>query len=114
MQAIALEEAETKIRQVVKDEFFAQTPKAAIDSKVFEIVREAEKQIRIAALAIASRQSLLRFYEEQYAELRRSFSWQLPVLAALFLLQGRTLTGAEIRPTTAEKQRAKPEASSQR
>lgn len=101
-----MEEAETKIRQVVKDEFFAQTPKAAIDGKVFEIVREAEKQVKISALAIAARQSLLRFYEAQYAELRRSFAWQLPVLAALFLLQGRTLTGAEIRPTTAEKQRA--------
>lgn len=106
MQAIALEEAETKIRQVVKDEFFAQTPKAAIDRKVFAIVREAEKQIKIAALALAARQSLLRFYSAQYEELRRSFAWQIPVLAALFLLQGRTLTGAEIRPTTAEKQSA--------
>ena len=101
-----MEEAETKIRQVVKDEFFAQTPKAAIDRKVFAIVREAEKQIKIAALALAARQSLLRFYSAQYEELRRSFAWQIPVLAALFLLQGRTLTGAEIRPTTAEKQSA--------
>ena len=101
-----MEEAETKIRQVVKDEFFAQTPKAAIDRKVFAIVREAEKQIKIAALALAARQSLLWFYSAQYEELRRSFAWQIPVLSALFLLQGRTLTGAEIRPTTAEKQSA--------
>lgn len=106
MQAIALEEAETKIRQVVKDEFFAQTPKAAIDKKVFEIILAAEKEIKITALAIAARQSLLRFYSSQYDELRRSFGWQLPVLAALFLLNGRTLTGRDIKPTRAQTERA--------
>lgn len=106
LQAIALEEAETKIRQVVKDEFFAQTPKAAIDRKVFAVVREAEKQIRIAPLAVAARHSLLRFYSAQYEEFRRSFAWQFSVLAALFLLQGRTLAGREIRPTAAERGRA--------
>lgn len=102
MQAIALEEAETKIRQVVKDEFFAQTPKAAIDKKVFEIILAAEKEIKITALAIAARQSLLRFYSSQYDELRRSFGWQSSVLAALFLLNGRTLTGRDIKPTQAQ------------
>lgn len=101
-----MEEAETKIRQVVKNEFFAQTPKAAIDRKVFAIIREAEAQIKITALAVAARQSLLRFYLSQYNELRRSFGWQLPVLAALFLLNGRTLTGREIKPTQAQTSRA--------
>lgn len=106
MQAIALEEAETKIRQVTKDEYFKQTPKAAIDRKVAAIVREAEKQIKIPALAEAARRSLLRFYDSQYRELRRSFGWQLATLSAIFLLQGRTLSGREIKPTAAQKAQA--------
>ena len=102
-----MEEAETKIRQVVKNEFFAQTPKAAIDKKVFAIIFAAEKEIKIVALAIAARQSLLRFYSDQYDELRRSFGWQLPALAALMLLNGRTLTGGDIRPTKPQTEQAK-------
>lgn len=102
-----MEEAETKIRQVVKNEFFAQTPKAAIDKKVFAIIFAAEKEIKIVALAIAARQSLLRFYSDQYDELRRSFGWQLPALAALLLLNGRTLTGGDIRPTKPQTEQAR-------
>ena len=101
-----MEEAETKIRQVVKNEFFAQMPKAAIDKKVFAIIFAAEKEIKIVALAIAARQSLLRFYSDQYDELRRSFGWQLPALAALLLLNGRTLTGGDIRPTKPQTEQA--------
>lgn len=91
----------------MKNEFFAQTPKAAIDKKVFAIIFAAEKKIKIVALAIAARQSLLRFYSEQYDELRRSFGWQLPALAALLLLNGRTLTGGDIRPTRPQTEQAK-------
>lgn len=91
----------------MKDEFFAQTPKAAIDKKVFEIILAAEKEIKITALAIAAHQSLLRFYSSQYDELRRSFGWQLPALAALLLLNGRTLTGGDIRPTRPQTEQAK-------
>lgn len=101
-----MEEAETKIRQVTKDEYFKQTPKTAIDRKVATIIREAEKQIKIPALAEAARRSLLRFYDSQYKELRRSFGWQLATLSAIFLLQGRTLSGREIKPTKAQKERA--------
>lgn len=103
MQAIALEEAETKIRQVTKDEFFAQTPKAAIDRQIFRIIRDAENAITIPSLREAARQSLLRFYTAQYEELRRSFGWQLVLLTALFTLQGRTLAGREIKPTAAQR-----------
>ena len=91
----------------MKNEFFAQTPKAAIDKKVFAIIFAAEKEIKIVALAIAARQSLLRFYSDQYDELRRSFGWQLPALAALMLLNGRTLTGGDIRPTKPQTEQAK-------
>ena len=102
-----MEEAETKIRQVVKNEYFAQTPKAAIDRKVAAVIREAERRIKIPALAVAARKSLLQFYNAQYSELRRSFGWQLAVLAALFLLNGRTLAGREIKPTQAQTERAR-------
>lgn len=91
----------------MKDEFFRQTAKAEIDRKVFKHIAEAERQIEIPELAADVRQSLLRFYTAQYNELRRSFGWQLPVLAALFLLNGRTLTGGDIRPTKPQTERAK-------
>lgn len=91
---------------MTKDEYFKQTPKAAIDRKVAAIIREAEKQIKIPALAEAARRSLLRFYDSQYRELRRSFGWQLATLSAIFLLQGRTLSGREIKPTAAQKAQA--------
>lgn len=103
MQAIALEEAETQIRKVTKDEFFAQTRKAAIDQKVFRIINEALKQIKIPSLKDAAQKSLLNFYIRQYEELQRSFWWQLSTLTALFLLNGKTLTGRDIKPTTAQK-----------
>lgn len=107
LQAIAVEEAETKIRKTVKEEFFRQTPKAEIDRKVFKHIAEAEEQIKLPELAADVRRSLLRFYTAQYRELRVSFGWQLPVLAALFLLNGRTLTGREIEPTRAQAAQAR-------
>lgn len=88
---------------MVKDEYFAQTPKAAIDKKVAAIIRDAERKIKIPSLAVAARKSLLQFYNAQYRELRRSFGWQLVLLSALFTLQGRTLTGRDIKPTAAQK-----------
>ena len=107
MQAIALEEAETKIRQVVKNGYFSQTPKATIDKQIAAIIREAEKTVKIPNLVVAARKSLLRFYNAQYRELRRSFEWQLPVLAAIFLLNNRTITGRNIRPTMAQTEKAR-------
>lgn len=101
-----MEEAETKIRQVTKNEFFAQTPKAAIDQKIFRIIREAEAEIKIPSLREAARRSLLRFYTAQYEELSRSFGWQLVLLAALFALQGRTLSGRKTEPTAAQRETA--------
>lgn len=101
-----MEEAETKIRQVAKDEYFKQTPKAAIDRKIAAIIAAAEKQIKIPSLALASRRSLLEFYNSQYQTLRRSFGWQFGVLTALLLLQGKTLSGRDIRPTKAQKTQA--------
>lgn len=103
---MALEDAETKIRQVTKNEYFAQTRKTTIDKKIYAIIREALKEIKIPVLKSAAIQSLLNFYNRQYEELRRSFGWQLLTLSSILLLQNKTLTGREIRPTKAEKQQA--------
>ena len=106
LQALALEEVETKIRIIVKTEYFKRTPKAFIDEKVYKLIAVAEKAIKIPSLAIAARRSLLRFYTEQYNELMRSFGWQLGILSALFLLQGKTLFGRDIKPSKAQKAQA--------
>ena len=103
---MAIEEAETKIRQVTKDEFFKQTRKTAIDKKVFAIVRDAAQKIHIPSLRRAAEASLLEFYTRQYDELRRSFSWQLSVVTALALLNGRRTDGTEIKPTNTERSAA--------
>ena len=71
---MAIEEAETKIRQVTKDEFFRQTRKTALDRKVYAIIREAMAQIKIPYLRRAAEVSLLDFYDRQSREVRRSFS----------------------------------------
>ena len=101
-----MEEAETKIRQVTKDEFFKQTRKTAIDRKVYAIIREAMAQIKIPDLRRAAEVSLLDFYNRQYRELRRSFSWQLPMVAALALLNGHRTDGTPARATMLEKSAA--------
>ena len=101
-----MEEAETKIRQVAKDEFFKQTRKTAIDRKVYAIIREAMAQIKIPDLRRASEVSLLDFYNRQYRELRRSFSWQLPMVAALALLNGHRTDGTPARATMREQSAA--------
>ena len=103
---MALEEAETKIRQVAKDEFFKQTRKTAIDRKVYAIIREAMAQIKIPDLRRAAEVSLLDFYNRQYRELRRSFSWQLPMVAALALLNGHRTDGPPARATMREQSAA--------
>ena len=101
-----MEEAETKIRQVAKDEFFKQTRKTAIDRKVYAIIRETMAQIKIPDLRRAAEVSLLEFYNRQYRELRRSFSWQLPMVAALALLNGHRTDGTPVKVTTREQSAA--------
>ena len=106
MQAIALEEAETKIRQVTKDEFFKQTRKTAINRIIFAIISAAMSEIHIGALRRAAETSLLDFYNRQYAELRRSFAGRVPIIAAFSLLNGYRTDGTEIKPTEAQREAA--------
>lgn len=105
-QAIILEEAETQIRLVVKNEFFKNTSKTAIEKRVFAIIRAATAQITIDSLRNAAVRSLLQFYNRQYEELRRSFGWQFFLFSAVMLLNGKTPTGAQIKPTAAKTEQA--------
>lgn len=104
---MALEEAETKIRQTVKREYFSRTPKRTIDSKIYKIISSALKEIKIAVLRGAGQRSLWRFYNNQYAELQRSFERQLPVMGALFLLLNKDLNGEPINPTKSKTNQAR-------
>lgn len=106
LQAIALEEAETKIRETVKNGFFGQKSKTAIDKEVFAIIAEALIKITIPKLRTAAQKSLVNFYLRQYYELRSSLASELPIFAAFMLLSGKTPTGASINPTEQEKSQA--------
>lgn len=101
-----MEEAETKIRQEVKYQYFSRMPKQWIDGRIDKIISEALKEIKIPALKEAAVRSLKKFYNRQYSELQRSFGRLLPVLGAFLLLSGKRLNGDDIRPTPSEKKRA--------
>lgn len=103
MQAIALEEAEMRIRLAVKDEYFKGKSKAAIDKAIFLIIRDALKEITIPSLKSAAQKSLLNFYDRQYRELLRSFGRQFSLFAAVMLLNNRTPYGAKIKPSEAQR-----------
>lgn len=95
-----------QIREVVKREFFQQTDKTTISRKIEAIIKRAQAGIKLPVLRDAAKRSLFRFYERQYNELKRSFSWQISVLTAFSILSGKTLTGKVIKPTAAQKQNA--------
>ncbi len=102
-----MEEAETRIRQTVKFEYFSGTPKRIIDGRIYKIISETMKEITAPALRDAAQRSLLRFYNNQYSELQRSFGWQKLVLGALLLLLGKRLNGDSISSTEVEKRQAR-------
>ena len=105
-QVLALEEAEAKIREIVKREFFRRTQEQKIRAMVEREIAAALKAVRIPALRLAAEQSLRDFYRRQSGELRRSFAGQFTLLAAALLLAGRSVTGDEIKPTEMQKARA--------
>lgn len=66
-QAIALEEAETKIRLIVKDEYLKGTPKTDLDALILKVIKSAVDNIKIPALKAAAIKSLTNFYFRQYS-----------------------------------------------
>ena len=88
---MALEEAETKIRETVQYEYFKQTSKTALNEKVKRIIQDAINKVKIPELKKVALQSLLNFYERQYAELKKITPLKVSFFIALSVLQGKVL-----------------------
>lgn len=88
-----MEEAETQIRQIVKNEYLKGTPKRKLNEKISKVIGEALKKIMIKDLREASRKSLLNFYYRQYNEISRIQGTNLLVLLSCIKL---TDTNSEI------------------
>ncbi len=88
-QAIAIEEAETELRLLVKDNFLARTKRSITDSKAKEIIANALKKIKIQSLRTAAKQSLINFYLRQQREINRINVANLLVLLSLISLTAK-------------------------
>lgn len=88
-QAIAIEEAETELRLLVKDNFLARTKRSITDSKAKEIIANALKKIKILGLRTAAKQSLINFYLRQQREINRINGANLLVLLSLISLTAK-------------------------
>lgn len=88
-QAIAIEEAETELRLLVKDNFLARTKRSITDSKAKEIIANALKKIKISSLRTAAKQSLINFYLRQQREINRINGTNLLVLLSLISLTAK-------------------------
>jgi len=85
-QAIAIEEAETELRILVKDNFLKRINRAKTDSKAREIINKALERIKIQSLRTAAKQSLISFYLRQQREINRINGANLLVLLSLIKL----------------------------
>lgn len=83
-QALSLEEAQAKIREVVKESFFKSKSRKRLDDDVNKIISRALSRIYIPSLRDAARRSLLAFYNNQ----RRI----IHTISPLVLLTYRALT----------------------
>ena len=83
-QAIALEEAETEIRIIVKNDYFNRTPRNITNEKIRRVIISALKKIRIPDLRDAAKESLLSFYNRQYKEISLLSPTSAVIMSALF------------------------------
>ena len=88
-----LEEIETQIRLIVKNEYLKLTPKYKIDKLILDVINKGLKKITILDLQKASRLSLLDFYNRQYKEMSRINGYKLLLLLACIKVtdKGNTL-----------------------
>jgi hypothetical protein len=82
LQAIAIEEAETQIRLIVKNEYLKGTPKAKISEKVLKVISALQGKLKYPELKEASRISLMQFAWRQYREIGKLRGQKLLVLLA--------------------------------
>lgn len=85
-QAIALEEAETELRLLVKDCFLKRIDRRKTDSKAMEIINKALERVKVASLKLVAKQSLINFYLRQQREINRINGLNLLVLLSLMRL----------------------------
>jgi hypothetical protein len=85
-QAIELEEAETKIRIIVKNEYLKGTSRAKINRLVLKVIDSAIKKITLPVLKEAGRKSLINFYNRQYMQISQIRGQNLLILLAIVKL----------------------------
>lgn len=85
-QAILLEEAETKIRIIVKEEYLKGTPKAQITNIVLKVITNVVKKLTLPVMKEASYKSLVNFYRRQYMQISQIRGSNLLVLLAIIKL----------------------------
>lgn len=83
-QALTIEEAETKIRILIKREIFRLTPKNDILGLAAVIIKNAVKELKLPVLKDAAQRSLWIFANNQYNIIRSSLENNL-LLAAAFI-----------------------------
>lgn len=83
LQAIAIEEAETQIRLIVKTDYLKQEPRYRIEAKVKKVIADVVKKLKYPDLINATKWSLWNFYKRQYKEISRINGENLLVLLAV-------------------------------
>lgn len=66
-----MEEAETQIRSIVKEEYVRRTPLVVINKKVNEVIKKALAKVKIPSLRLSATKSLINFFRRQYDEIKR-------------------------------------------
>lgn len=92
---MALEEAETKIRKVVKEEYLKQTAKPQLDLIIRKVIIEALKRVKIKELREAAIKSLLVFYNKQYGQIRTLFDGNVAALLAVMVMADKNKSLSE-------------------
>lgn len=95
-QAIAIEEAETELRLLVKDSLLLREPKSKTDNKARQIIDKALERIKIPSLRQNTRKSLIEYYLRLRREISRIDGTKLLVLLSLIKLTEHTEDSKEI------------------
>ena len=90
-----MEEAETKIREIAKSDYFLAIPRYKTDEKIKKIILSALNQIQNKELQKTAKISLINFYNRQYNELRFLSPFKVAFLYALMTLQGNDTTAVK-------------------
>ena len=99
-QALTIEEAETKIRILIKREIFRLTPKNDILRLAAIIIKNAVKELKLPVLKDAAQRSLWIFANNQYNIIRSSLGNNLLLAAAFISVLGENGEGLQIQVYT--------------